>query len=208
MIRIYHGDATEIKVPSVDMIFTDPPFEMSGKQLKDILDKFNYQHLLLICSMHQALEFYKITDLDFSFDLVVSHITPKKSKNYSMPNMLHSNILYFKKPGIKSAFDRRRVQRNDVYSDENNYYFPSIFHAPKTAMTYKYQKNQNMINDLIGGFDVKSVLDPFSGSGTTAYACSEHGIDAYCIEQDKSAFEIMKNNLRMLLIYNDLEINE
>ena len=33
-------------------------------------------------------------------------------------------------------------------------------------------------------------------------------LDAYCIEQDKSAFEIMKNNLRMLLIYNDLEINE
>ncbi|QEH48662.1 hypothetical protein FXN57_02575 [Aggregatibacter actinomycetemcomitans] len=48
----------------------------------------------------------------------------------------------------------------------------------------------------------------FAGSGTTAYACAEHRIDAYCIEQDKSAFEIMKNNLRMLLIYNDLEINE
>ncbi|TYA48461.1 site-specific DNA-methyltransferase [Aggregatibacter actinomycetemcomitans] len=122
--------------------------------------------------------------------------------------MALTTILYFKKPGIKSAFDRRRVQRNDVYSDENNYYFPSIFHAPKTAMTYKYQKNQNMINDLIGSFDVKSLLDPFAGSGTTAYACAEHGIDAYCIEQDKSAFEIMKNNLRMLLIYNDLEINE
>ena len=208
MIRIYHGDAAEIKMPPVDMIFTDPPFEMNGAQLKSILDKFEYQHLLLICSMHQALEFYKVTDLEFSFDLVVSHITPKKSKNYAMPNMLHSNILYFKKPGIKSAFDRRKVKRNDVYSDENNYYFPSIFHAPKTSLTYKYQKNQNMINDLIGSFDVKSVLDPFAGSGTTAYACAEHGIDAYCIEQDKSAFEIMKNNLSMLSIFNNLEINE
>ena len=158
--------------------------------------------------MHQAIVLYKVKDLEFSFDLVVSHITPKNSKNYAMPNMLHSKILYFKKPAIKSAFDRRKVQRNDVYSDENNYYFPSIFHAPKTSLTYKYQKNQNMVNDLIGSFDIKSVLDPFAGSGTTAYACAEHGIDAYCIEQNKLAFDIMKNNLRMLSIYNNLEINE
>ena len=65
-----------------------------------------------------------------------------------------------------------------------------------------------MVNDLIGSFDIKSVLDPFAGSGTTAYACAEHGIDAYCIEQNKLAFDIMKNNLRMLSIYNNLEINE
>lgn len=208
MIRIYHGDANKVNVPSVDMIFTDPPFEMGGKQLKSVLDKFEYNHLLLICSMHQALEFYKVTDLEFAFDLVISHISPKKSRNYAMPHFVHSNILYFKKSDVQSAFDRRREQRKDVYSDENNYYFPSIFHAPKTELTYKYQKNQNMINDLIGSFNVKSILDPFAGSGTTAFACAEHNIDAYCIEKDKEAFDVMKNNLRMLSIYNNLEVNE
>lgn len=208
MIRIYHGDAGKLQMPAVDMIFTDPPFEMSGVQLKSILDNFEYQHLLLICSLHQALELYKISDFEFSFDLVISHISPKKSRNYQMPNMLHSNAIYFRKPNIKSVFDRRRVQRYDVYSDEDSAYYPSIFHAPKKNLTYKYQKNQNMINDLIGSFDVKSVLDPFAGSGTTAFACAERNIDAYCIEQNKSAFDIMKNNLQMLSIYNNLDVNE
>ena len=201
MIKLIRGDSSKVEIPAVDMIFTDPPFEMSGKQLAQLFNRFSHQHLVLICSMHQALEFVKHTDFEFGFDLVISHISPKKSRSYAMPNMLHSNILYFRKPGVKSAFDRRRVQRYDTYSDEKIAYFPSIFHAPKTDLLYKYQKNQNMINDLIGSFDVKSVLDPFAGSGTTLLACIEHKIeDVFMIERDLEAFEIMKNQCKALTL--------
>ncbi|EGP02584.1 hypothetical protein AAUPMG_12731, partial [Pasteurella multocida subsp. multocida str. Anand1_goat] len=172
-------------MPAVDMIFTDPPFEMSGKDLLKVLNNFDYKHLVLICSIHQALDLYKLSDLDFSFQLVISHMTPTKNRSYQQPHIVHSNILYFRKRGVKSVFDRRRVQRYDTYSDEKTAYFPSIFHAPKTDLVYKYQKNQNMINDLIGSFDVESVLDPFAGSGTTLLACLEHKIKhAFMIEKD------------------------
>ncbi|UDW83991.1 site-specific DNA-methyltransferase [Pasteurella canis] len=211
MIKLINADSAKVELPAVEMIFTDPPFEMSGKELAGLFDKFDYQHLVLICSMHQALEFVKYTDLEFGFDLVISHISPKKSRSYAMPNMLHSNILYFRKRGVKSVFDRRRVQRYDTYSDEKTAYFPSIFHAPKTDLVYKYQKNQNMINDLIGSFDVESILDPFAGSGTTAIACLEHNIKDFCmIEKDKEAFNIMKNQVKTLTfnIKIELEITE
>ncbi|MDG2540978.1 DNA methyltransferase [Pasteurella multocida] len=207
MIKLIHGDSLKTDIPAVDMIFTDPPFEMSGKDLAGLFDKFDYKHLVLICSMHQALEFVKHADLEFGFDLVVSHISPKKSRSYAMPNMLHSNILYFRKRGVKSVFDRRRVQRYDTYSDEKTAYFPSIFHAPKTDLVYKYQKNQNMINDLVGSFDVESVLDPFAGSGTTLLACLEHKIKhAIMIEIEKDAFQIMKNQCKVLMFGKKIQL--
>lgn len=180
------------------MIITDPPFEMSGGQIYKILSCFDYEHLLLITSMHQLIEFAKHTDLQFCFDLVVSHISPKKSKSYHQPNYVHSNIVYFRKKGVASAFDRRKVMRQDHYSDTKTHYYPTLFISPKTDLAYKYQKNQAMMNDLVGAFNVKSVLDPFAGSGTTAIACLEHDIDCTLIECDSSAFDIAKQQLSLL----------
>ncbi|WP_424411271.1 DNA methyltransferase [Pasteurella sp. PK-2025] len=209
MMKLIHGDSSKVEIPAVDMVFTDPPFEMSGKDLLKVLNNFDYKHLVLICSMHQALDLYKLSELDFSFQLVISHMTPTKNRSYQQPHIVHSNVMYFRKSGVKSAFDRRRVQRYDTYSDEKTAYFPSIFHAPKTDLVYKYQKNQNMINDLVGSFDVESVLDPFAGSGTTLLACLEHKIKhAFMIEKDKEAFEIMKNQCLALVRREEMEIVE
>lgn len=204
MIRLIKGDAKE-NGGKFDMVFTDPPFEMSGKDLKEVLDCYQFEHLLLIASMHQILELARLTDMDFGFDLVVSHVTPKKSRSYSQPNYLHSNIVYFKQKGIKSAFDRRLVERQDHYSDDNNHYYPSIFHAPKNNMKYKYQKNQAMIDDLIGAFSVDAVCDMFAGSGTTGWACMEHKKDCTLIESNKEAFEIMKKGFS---IFENIEVIE
>lgn len=199
-MRLINEDARLCDIGHVDLIFTDPPFEMPGSELHEILSGFEFDHLVLICSMHQAVSFSKLTNLDFCFDLVISHVSPKKSKSYNQPNMLHSNVLYFRKKGIKPAFDRRKVQRHDHYSDdETSRYYPSIFHAPKHNLEYKYQKNQNTINDILGCFDVNSVLDPFAGAGTTGIACIEHGIDDFTlIEKNADAFQILKKQFKLL----------
>ncbi len=192
------NDSAGNRAGQFNLICTDPPFEMSGGELHAILNNYDFEHLLLIASMHQILYYAKRTDLEFSFDMVVSHVKPKKSRNYHQPNYLHSNIVYFKKAEAKSAFDRRLVERHDHYSDKKTNYYPSIFHAPKQDIVYKYQKNQNMINDLIGAFDVRSVCDPFAGSGTVGLACLEHGKDCTLIERDKEAFNIMKQQFDCL----------
>lgn len=197
MIKLINDDAFRVAIPPVDMIFTDPPFELAGADIARLLSRVDYQHLVLICTMRQALDFYKSADLDFCFDLVVSHISPKKAKSYHYPNMTHSNILYFKRHGVKSAFDRRRVERHDQFGAAG--YYPSIFHAPKVDRVYKYQKNQEMLNDVLGAFDVESVCDPFAGSGSTAIAMLESGIKTgVMIERDKSAFELMQGQLSLL----------
>lgn len=197
MITLINGSAKN-QSGQFDMIFTDPPFEMSGTELHDALSNFQFEHLVLIASMHQILDFAKATDLEFSFDMVVSFVKPKKSRNYAQPNYLHNNIIYFKKQGVASAFDRRMVARHDHYSDTKTNYYPSIFHAPKRDIDYKYQKNQNMINDLIGAFDVQSVCDPFAGSGTTGLACVEHNKTITLIEKDTEVFNLMKETFKLL----------
>lgn len=202
MIRIINDDAKNHGA-KFDMVFTDPPFEMGGGDLKVIFDCYDFDHLVLIASLHQIIDFAKHTDLEFSFDLVVSHVTPKKSKSYAQPNYLHSNVAYFKRKGVKSAFDRRRVVRQDYYSDKTTNYYPTIFHAPKNDLQYRYQKNQAMIDDLLGAFDVRTVCDMFAGSGTTGLAAYEHGIDCTLIEQDAGAFKILKTNFQMLGLCDD-----
>jgi len=181
-----------------DLLFTDPPFEMSGSDLLSVLNCYGYDHLLLICSAHQMLDLYKLSDLDFAWQMVLDFKTPTKNRSYAQPHILHANIAYFRKKGVKSAFDRRKVVRQDHYSDSDNHYYPSIFHAPKNNMQYKYQKNQAMIDDLLGAFDVQTVCDPFAGSGTTGLAALEHGMDCTLIEQCADAFAIMQSNFQML----------
>ena len=202
MIRIINDDAKSHGA-KFDMIFTDPPFEMNGRDLLAILDCYEYDHLLLICSAHQMLDLYKHSDLDFAWQMVLDFKTPTKNRSFAQPHITHANIAYFRKKGIKSAFDRRKVVRQDYYSDDANHYYPSVFHAPKTGMQYKYQKNQAMIDDLLGAFDVKTVCDMFAGSGTTGLAAYEHGIDCTLIEQDVDAFKILKRNFMMLGLCDD-----
>ena len=197
MIKLINGDAKEHGA-SFDMIFIDPPFEMSGYDLKVILDCYEYDHLVLIASLHQIIDFAKNTDMEFGFDLVISHVTPKKSKSYAQPNYLHSNVAYFKQKGVRSVFDRRRIERQDHYSDKMTHYYPTIFHAPKNNLQYKYQKNQAMIDDLLGAFKVKTVCDMFAGSGTTGVAALTHDMDCTLIEQDADVFEIMQKTFRLL----------
>lgn len=201
MIKIINGDAAE-NSGKYDMIFTDPPFEMSGADLHATLSNFDFAHLFLICSMRQLIEFSEASELEFCFDIVISHVTPKKSKSYHQPNYTHSNAAYFKKKGEKSAFDRRQIQRHDYYSDKETHYYPTIFHAPKRDLDYKYQKNQNMVNDLLGAFHVKNVCDPFAGSGTTGVACLEHGKRCTLIERNKEAFVIMKQKFELLGVFD------
>lgn len=202
MITLINDDAANHS-GSFDMIFTDPPFEMSGADLLDVLNCFDYKHLLLICSAHQMLDLYKLSDLDFAWQMVLDFKTPTKNRSYQQPHIHHANIAYFRQKGFRSAFDRRRVVRQDHYSDDSNHYYPSVFHAPKVDMRYKYQKNQSMVNDLIGAFDVQTVCDPFAGSGTTGFGCMEYKIDCTLIEQDVEAFKIMRDTFS---IFQDIKI--
>jgi len=190
-LKIINDDSSNYNY-STDLIFTDPPFDMSGKDLNRIMSNYKSDNLVLITSIKQLLEFSKYTNYEFSFDFVLDAVQPKKSKSIHYPNYTHQNIVYFKKG--KSVFNRKLRQRSDVF--KNNGYWNTIFRAPRErGDILGMAKNTVAITDIIGSFDVKSVIDPFAGSLTTAIACYELNIDCICIEKNS---DLLKKSIKQL----------
>lgn len=59
-------------------------------------------------------------------------------------------------------------------------------------------KNLQAWTDILGSFDIASVVDPFAGSGTTAFAAIELGIDCTAVEIDEATFLPAKKRLKFL----------
>lgn len=194
-IKLIHGDAANHTI-SADMLLTDPPFEMGGKELASIISKYDSRHLLLICTMRQLLDFSQHTDLKFNLDFVFDLVAPKQSKSSKQPNYRHVHAVYFTRQGAKSVFDRKRGTRSDVFTVG---YMPTIFTAPRERSgVHGHAKNEQAIRDLLSYFDVRSVVDPFAGSGTTGLACMELGIDCTLIERDQGLYDNLKTTFRFL----------
>jgi len=192
-ITLIHGDAAHYAL-GADLMLTDPPFEMPGKTLADIINRYEVKHLVLITTMRQLLQFMVASGdtWTLSFDFVLDGSAPKKSMNLRQPHYTHQTGVYLIRKGARSIFDRKRRQRSDIY--ENNGYWPTLISAPRG--TGDYAKNQTAMTDILGSFDIRNVIDPFAGTGTTLLAAEELDISATGIERDAQAFAAMHRALR------------
>ena len=186
--QLINGCAFESHGISADLICTDPPFDMDGIDILKAVENIESSHLVLLCSMRQAIEFSSIaSNWKFNFDFVLNLVAPKQSKSIRQPNYNHVNGLYFTKGKAKSIFSRKLHKRHDTFVD--NGYWPTII---KAASEHKdvlgYAKNIDAMASIIGSFDAKSVADPFAGSGSVLISAHHLGIDAFCIEKDVDTY--------------------
>ncbi|MCG9062966.1 site-specific DNA-methyltransferase [Laribacter hongkongensis] len=205
-VTLIHGDAADYRIRA-DMIMTDPPYDMPGKQLANIINGYEADHLVLITTMRQLLDFMQPGSWHLHFDFVLDGVAPKKSRNVQQPNYIHQTGVYLTRNGAKSRFDRKRRQRHDTF--EHNGYWPTIFYAPRNDMQqHGMAKNLDAITDILGSFDVTSVVDPFAGGGSTGMAGFELMLDSVTlIERDTDHFENLKQVCRFMNVYG-LEIIE
>ncbi len=182
------------------MILTDPPYDMPGRELAGILARYDAPHLVMLTTMRQFVEFVEATGpaWHLAFDFVVDGVAPKKSRSVMQPHYVHQTGVYMTRPGTKSAFDRRRRHRSDVF--EANGYWPTIMRAPRQAMQeHGMAKSLAAVTDILGSFDVASVIDPFAGRGTTALAAADLGhIDVTLVERDPAHIATIRKNLRFV----------
>ena len=196
-IKIINGDAKDHAI-AADLIVTDPPFEMDGKELAAIIEQYDAKHLLLICSMRQVLDFFKYAeDWKLSFQLVMELCTPNRPIHYHLPAYTHCLVCYFTKGKAKSKFNRKDCLRADTHEKS---YFPSLIHAPRGERReiHGHAKNQQAIQDILACFNVSSVVDMFAGSGTVGLACLELDIDCTLIERDKTHFDNMQQTFKFI----------
>ena len=195
-LKIIEGDAREHS-GSADILFTDPPFDMTGKALASILARYRSEHLVLITSMRQLLEFVAATDWQLAFDFVLDAVQPKESKAVHQPHYTHQTGVYLRKPGARSIFDRKRRARSDLFED--NGYWPTVIRAPRErGGVHGQAKSVQAVTDILGSFRADSVIDPFAGSFTTLLAAADIGIDAVGIERVPSLCAQARKSLRFL----------
>jgi hypothetical protein len=196
-IQLIHGDSGAL-AGAADLMLTDPPFDLPGHHLAEIVARYTVKHLVLITTMRQFLEFYPYTAFDFAFDFVLDGVAPKKSKTVRQPNYTHQTGVYLKAKATPSVFDRKRRQRADQFSASLGYW-PSVIHAPRENLdAHGHAKNLAAVTDILGSFDVRSVIDPFAGSGTVGLAAWDLDIDALLIERAPERFQSMKKTLRFI----------
>lgn len=203
-VTAIHGDAHQYNevTAKADIILTDPPFEMPGKELVSIIDSYQQDHLILLCSMRQLLEFSKHSAFQLNFDLVLDLVAPKQSKSVKQPNYIHVHAVYMTRNNAKSLFDRKRAERSDTATHG---YYPTILRAPRERNEHHgHAKNIEAIKNILSFFDVKTVLDIFAGSGTTALACAELDLESILVEKNIAYFHEIKNTFNFMGFHNVL----
>jgi len=189
---------------NADLMLTDPPYDMDGKKLSSIINRYNVEHLILLTTMRQLLDFLNASAWELSFDFVIDAVMPKQSKQIRQPNYTHQTGVYLKKG--KSIFNRKLRERSDVFTKG---YWPTILRAPRENLQeHGMAKNLNIITDILGSFEAKSVVDPFGGIGTTALAAHELGFECTIIEKEKPYCDQIIKNLKFVGAHiNYIEIN-
>ncbi len=195
-ICVLNSDAAIERI-KCDLLVTDPPFDMGGEELASIINNQECDHLLLITTMKQLLSFCANSKWELSFDFVLDHVVPKKSKSFHQPNYIHSTCVYMTRNGAKSLFNRKRRERSDTF--DKNGYWPTIIRAPRDRMQQLgYAKNTKALIDVIGCFDVKVIGDVFAGSGTTGLAAFELDLDCVLVELDNHLCDQIKQQFKFL----------
>ncbi|MCJ7805177.1 site-specific DNA-methyltransferase [Patescibacteria group bacterium] len=179
-VTIYHGDCREI-LPQldvkVDLVLTDPPYsdyhsEYGDSEAINELAEFNCRQLV-----------FWSAKADFPLDCTAIHIWDKKV-------------------GAASQYERI-FERNGqcIYKMYRAYLINSTVAASYTGDIYTghaSQKPQKLILKLIADYSNPNdlILDPFLGSGTTAYCAKKLNRRCIGIEIEEKYCEISANRCR------------
>jgi site-specific DNA-methyltransferase (adenine-specific) len=201
------GDCIELlkEVPdnSVDMVFTDPPYKMTktsnscrpnympdgyviGNQLPDVSlwmkEVFRVMapntHFYTFTNRNDLRKYLNVAeDVGFGFHNIINMI-----KDTKMPNRWYLKytepLLFFRKGKAKPINDMtsRDYEMVNMVKGEDK------LHPTQKPLTFveKIIKNSSNEGDV--------VLDPFSGSGTTALACENTNRKWLCIEKDAAHY--------------------
>jgi 16S rRNA G966 N2-methylase RsmD len=187
--RLMCGDSTSaddvarlMDGEKADMVFTDPPYQLDIEDVNCALILSKVSHIVLICTFKQAAELYSLRSFDFRFDFVINAHIPKSFMNQKQPYYTHQTGVYFSEKDADTIFDCN----NAIGVRSEKAYWHTIIDAPRnTQDKHGHAKNIQGLIDVLSGFTAKTVIDMFSGSGSTLIACEKTGRRCYGMELDE-----------------------
>jgi site-specific DNA-methyltransferase (adenine-specific) len=215
--KIYNMDCLEglklLPNDSVDLIVTDPPYNLNKDFENDNLSEMEFIDFLtpifdemarVIKPKHSVIIFFDSGQKLPLFwkCLFKSKLNFQKGCNFYKPNdcsMPHNRILR------KSEVFYVCSKTPELNHDGEKYIHDCLVgnHTKKESWYHPTAKNINVIRECVLSHSCKGdvVLDPFMGSGTLALACYQTGRRYLGFEIDSNYVEIAQKRLRQKVLF-------
>jgi 16S rRNA G966 N2-methylase RsmD len=190
-VTILHGDFREVlkSIPdnSIDLIFTDPPYDKASIPLLRDLALLASRLLKPSCFiavmygqnyLPELLDAFKVNNLRYYW-LIVLHMPESKEKFFTKHVRIHWKpiVIFQKEPFV------------DVGKD-----FDDFISEPKPNKdTHEWKQDLTSAMHVISSFSKENdvVLDPMSGTGTTIEASLMLKRRCIAVEKDKELYEML-----------------
>jgi len=174
------GSATSIRFERGEGICTDPPFGMRVEELIAIFNKFA-KVAVVLCDDRMAFDLDKHWRM--RIDRIWVHNFPKWSVNRRMPIYYHAHVVvYTKTESIPTGWTSKNsnsVIKVDGKPSKKMFGWGSNFGKPV-----------RLFEEMLKGFEWKTFVDPFVGTGTSFIAAESLGKVCYGVEIDPVAAAI------------------
>ena len=218
--KLYQGDCLEvmkdIEDGSVDLIVTDPPYEIATtgagiykqadkqyvKELNGMKDGFSEEVLDELCRVMKKINIYFFCSQKQIIPLL-DYFAKKKKCNWNILSWHKTNpvpacgnkyltdtefILFFREKGVKvyGSFDTKRT-----------WYATPLNQSDKKKYGHPTVKPLSILENLVvnSSQEGEVVLDCFMGSGSTGVACLNTNRNFIGIELDEGYFKIAKERI-------------
>lgn len=218
--QLYQGDCIEvmknIKDGSVDLVVTDPPYEIATtgagiykqadkqyvKELNGMKDGFSQEVLDELCRVMKKINIYFFCSQKQIIPLL-DYFVKKKKCNWNILSWHKTNpipacgnkyltdtefILFFREKGVKvyGSFDTKRT-----------WYVTPLNQSDKKKYGHPTVKPLSILENLVvnSSQEGEVVLDCFMGSGSTGVACINTNRNFIGIELEEGYFKIAQNRI-------------
>lgn len=218
MIKLLNKDCLEVlkALPdnSVDLVVTDPPYEIGTtgggfvgkktyfKELDCIKDGFDPKILDELCRIMKKINCYFFCSQKQIIPLLDYFVKDKKC-NWNLISWIKSNptpacgnkyltdteyILFFREKGVKIGGE---------YKTKSTYYITPLNKKEKDLYNHPTVKPLHIVENFIinSSNEGDIVIDPFMGSGTTGVAAKKLGRKFIGCELDGEYFNTAKNRI-------------
>jgi hypothetical protein len=169
-----------------DLVLTDPPFDKEATDLVRSVILACGSRAVVMTAQGQAFSLCN-DELEFRMDFVWIHGAPRSIGAANLPLFYHVSLVFVAKPGVVLGWNRPDINSGSVLWDgTGGYDFTSFGQA----------KHDSPFREILRGFDkVKTVIDPFMGSGSTLIACEKLHRTFFGMELDPLHFSVCLERL-------------
>lgn len=147
---------------TAELVFADPPFEMFAQDVRDVVWPLSSQ-FVIAGHGKQYIKLCNLVGFKFWFETVGIRNRPRSLPHWTGPDILHWNTAFLTR-GERHCFDKGLCSG----------YFPSAIKYDDCPQG-DYAKPLRWATDILSRYHANTVIDPFSGSGTTLIACEKLG---------------------------------